>query len=115
MYILKRKKNTKKIDIRSEITDTLTFVANVPPSNGGLKSSNPGLDATAMKLGVWGFAGVCGLLGAWAHVLLRATLAPPGNPSRNAAAWQMRGAGAHNRASHLRMQWRVVAFREVYI
>ena len=115
MYILKRKKKTKKIDIRSEITDTLAFVTNVPQSNGGLKSSNPGLDATAMELGVWGFGGVCGLLGVWAHVLLRATLAPPGNPSRNAAAWQMRGAGAHNRASHLRMQWRVAAFRGVYI
>ena len=115
MYILKRKKNTKKIDIRSEITDTLTFVANVPQSNGGLRSSNPGPDATAMKLGVWGFAGVCGLLEAWVHVLLRATLAPPGNPSRNAAAWQMRGAGAHNRASHLRMQGRAVAFRKVCI
>ena len=39
-------------------------MTNVPQSNGGLKSSNPGLDATAMKLGVWGVVGVCGLLGA---------------------------------------------------
>ena len=57
-----------------------------------------------------------GLLGAWVHVFLRVALPPPGNPtSRDASAWQMRGAGAHNRASNLRMHRRAVAFQKKYI
>ena len=47
------------MDLHSKITETRNFVANVPQSDGGLKSSNPGADAAATQLSVWGFVDVC--------------------------------------------------------